>query len=136
MSTPGRTDVVHLSGIDGVPAIVAPASQAVSAGGFVFLAGQVPKDPSTGLVPEAFEDQARQVLRNLANVAAAAGSSLRDAVSVRVYLGDMGRASTFNEIYREVVPEPFPVRTAIHSSIPGFDIEVDAILYPAGPEAS
>ncbi len=129
MTIEAANGAVHLTGLDGVPPIVSPASQAVIAGGFVFLAGQVPKDPETGVIPDTFEAQACRVLRNLEAAARAAGASLHDAVSVRVFLGDMANAPAFNAIYREIVPEPFPVRTGIHSVIPGYPIEIDAILY-------
>jgi 2-iminobutanoate/2-iminopropanoate deaminase len=103
-------------------------SQAIAAGDLVFLAGQGPFEPSGEKVDGSFADEARQTFRNLAAVAAAAGGSLGDAVRVGVYLRDMGNFAAMNEIYREFFPEPPPARTTIQSDLPGFEIEVDAVL--------
>jgi len=103
-------------------------SQAIAAGGLVFLAGQGPFAASGEKVDGAFADEARQTFQNLAAVAAAAGGSLADAVRVGVYLRDMSNFAAMNEIYREFFPEPLPARTTIQSNLPGLEIEVDAVL--------
>jgi 2-iminobutanoate/2-iminopropanoate deaminase len=94
----------------------------------VFLAGQGPFTPSGEKFEGSFADEARQTFANLAAVAAAAGGSLADAVRVGVYLRDMSNFATMNQIYVEFFPEPLPARTTIQSNLPGFGIEVDAIL--------
>jgi 2-iminobutanoate/2-iminopropanoate deaminase len=114
------------------PAPAGPYSQAIAAGGFVFLAGQAPTAPDGSRVDSSFEAQARQTFANLRAVAEDAGASLADAVRVGVYLRDMADFPTMNEVYREFFPEPFPARTTIQSDLPGFDIEVDAILVVEG----
>jgi 2-iminobutanoate/2-iminopropanoate deaminase len=101
----------------------------VRAGDTIYLAGQTPHDPETGAQPEGFEEQARQAFRNLEAVAKAAGSTLADAVRVGVYLRDMADFATMNKVFGEFVPEPSPVRTTIQSDLPGFAIEVDAVLH-------
>ena len=106
-----------------------PYSHAVRAGDTIYLAGQVPHDPLTGEQPEGFEEQARQAFRNLEAAARAAGSSLADAVRVGVYLRDMSDFAVMNQVFAEFVPEPSPVRTTIQSDLPGFAIEVDAVLH-------
>ena len=103
-------------------------SQAVEARGLVFLAGQGPFAASGDRIDGSFADEARQTFENLAAVAAAAGSSLADAVRVGVYLRDMGNFPVMNEIYREFFSDPLPARTTIQSNLPGFEIEVDAVL--------
>jgi reactive intermediate/imine deaminase len=107
-------------------------SQAIAAGPFVFLAGQGPFLPDGSKVEGAFEEQARQTLRNLAAVAEAAGASLADAVRVGVFLRDMQNFAAMNEIYEEFFPEPLPARTTVQSDLPGFEIEVDAVLLREG----
>ena len=104
-------------------------SHAVRAGDTVYLAGQTPHDPETREQPEGFEEQARQAFRNLEAAARAAGSTLADAVRVGVYLRDMAEFAVMNDVFAEFVPEPSPVRTTIQSDLPGFAIEVDAVLY-------
>ena len=102
---------------------------AVEAGGFVFLAGQTPRDRNNvrhGDKP--FAVQARMALDNLEAAANAAGLSLKDAVRVGVFLKNPADAPEFDAIYREYVDDPLPARTLCQSSFAGFDIEVDAIL--------
>lgn len=105
-------------------------SVAIEANGFVFLAGQTPRDRDNvrhGDKPFAF--QARMAMDNLEAAANAAGLSLKaDAVRVGVFLKNPADAKEFDAIYREYVDEPFPVRTLTQSTFAGFDIEVDAIL--------
>ena len=101
------------------------------AGNLVFLAGQTPLTPASTLAEGRFDVQARQAFDNLAAVAAAAGG-LRDAVRVGVYLRDMADFPRMNEIYAGYFEEPLPVRTTIPAALPGFDIEVDAILVLGG----
>lgn len=104
-------------------------SAAIEANGFIFLAGQTPRDRDNvrhGDKPFAF--QARMAMDNLEAAANAAGLSLKDAVRVGVFLKNPADAKEFDEIYREYVSEPFPVRTLVQSTFAGFDIEVDAVL--------
>ena len=105
-----------------------PYSQAIAAGDLVFLAVQGPFKPSGEKVEGPFEEQARQTFRNLAAVAEAAGGSLADAVRVGVFLRDMENFPAMNDVYRAFFPEPPPARTTIQSNLPGFEIEVDAVL--------
>jgi reactive intermediate/imine deaminase len=104
-------------------------SHAIAAGDFVFLAGCTPAGADGQFVGGSFRDQAEQAFANLAAVAQAAGCTLADAVRVGVYLVDMDDFPEMNEVYRRHVPEPLPARTTIQSNLPGFAIEVDAVLY-------
>jgi 2-iminobutanoate/2-iminopropanoate deaminase len=110
------------------PSPTGPYSQAIRSGRFVFLAGQGPFRPDGSKVDSSFEEQARQAFSNLQAVAAAAGASLADAVRVGVYLRDMSDFAAMNKIYLEFVRDPMPARTTIQSDLPGFDIEVDAVV--------
>jgi reactive intermediate/imine deaminase len=115
------------------PAAIGPYSQAIGAGGMVFLSGQVGLDPETGqLVAGGFEAEARRVFANLAAVAEAAGSSLAAAVRITVYLTDFGQFAVANRIMQEYFREPYPARVTIGvASLPrGALIEVDCILVP------
>jgi reactive intermediate/imine deaminase len=113
---------------DGAPPAGGPYSQAIRSGGFLFLAGQGPFRPDGSRVEGSFEEQARQTFRNLEAVAAAAGASLAEAVRVGVYLRDMSNFPALNRIYPEFFRDPMPARTTIQSDLPGFEIEVDAVL--------
>src|SRR6267143_5684887 len=117
---------------DGAPAPGGPYSQAIRSGGFLFLAGQGPFRTDGSKVEGSFEDQARQTFRNLEAVASAAGASLADAVRVGVYLRDMSNFAALNRVYPEFFRDPMPARTTIQSDLPGFEIEVDAVLAMSG----
>ncbi len=103
-------------------------SQGIAAGGFLFLSGQGPFDAAGNLVDDSFEAQVRQVLANLAAVADEAGRTLADAVRVGVYLHDMGDFDEMDAIYRKAFREPRPARTTIQTPLPGFRIEIDAVI--------
>jgi len=105
-----------------------PYSQAVVAGDLVFTAGATPSRPDGTLVEGHFEEQARATFDNLAAVAAAAGTSLRDAVRVGVYLRDLADFGAMNELFAEYFGDRPPARTTLQVPLPGFAIEVDAVL--------
>ena len=118
---------------DRAPKAIGPYSQAVAAGGAVYLSGQVGLDPATGeLVKGGIEAEARRVFANLAAVAEAAGSSLAAAARVTVYLADFGNFAAVNKIMQEFFSEPYPARVTIGAAaLPrGAAIEVDCILVP------
>lgn len=103
-------------------------SQAISAGGFLFLSGQGPYDADGNLVDSSLEAQIRQVFANLDAVARGAGAELGDAVRVGVYLSDLAHFDEMDRIYREIFADPRPARTTIQTDIEEFDIEADAII--------
>ena len=114
---------------DHTPPPAGSYSVAIEAQGFVFLAGQTPRDTdNVRHGDKSFAVQARMAMDNLEAAANAAGLTLKDAVRVGVFLKDPANAAEFDEIYREYVEEPFPVRCLTQSSLVGFDVEVDAVL--------
>ena len=107
-----------------------PYSQAVRAGGLLFLAGQIPINPATGdLVDGDIRVQARQVLENLAAVLDAGGLSMADVVRTTVFLSDMNDAPGMNEVYAACFPQPYPTRATVQVARLPRDvrIEIDAI---------
>jgi 2-iminobutanoate/2-iminopropanoate deaminase len=107
-----------------------PFSTAIETSGrLLYISGQGPVDPATGqFVIESFEQQVRLTLDNVQAAAQAGGADLSRAVKVNAYLRDMAQFGAFNEIYRSYFPEPRPARTTVQSDLPGFDVEVDAII--------
>jgi 2-iminobutanoate/2-iminopropanoate deaminase len=115
-----------------VPAPVGAYSPAVRAGDFVFISGQVPRDPKTGALPGAdIESQVRQVLANVKGALAAGGATLDDVVSVTAYLADVDDWGKFNDIYKAMFKPPYPTRTAIGANLRGILIEISAVAYVA-----
>jgi reactive intermediate/imine deaminase len=116
---------------DRAPGAIGTYSQGIRAGNAVYLSGQLPIDPATGqLLTGDMPAQVRQVFRNLAAVAEAAGGTLADAVRVTVYLTDLKHFPVVNEVMAEFFPAPYPARAAIGvASLPrGATVEADAIL--------
>lgn len=103
-------------------------SQGIVAHGLLFVSGQVPVDPATKAVPEAFADQVRRAMDNVAAVAEAAGARLSDAVRVGVYLADLADFEEMDRVYREYFEEPLPARTTLGTALLGFAVEVDAVI--------
>jgi reactive intermediate/imine deaminase len=113
------------------PAAIGPYSQAIRAGGLVFLSGQIPLDPETmELASPEFAGQVRQVFSNLDAVARAAGGCLDDVLKVNVYLTDLSNFQAVNELMEEVFTEPYPARAAVGvADLPrGAAVEVEAVM--------
>lgn len=112
------------------PAAIGPYSQAVEAGGFVFLSGQVPIDPKTGdLVQGDIAAQTERVLDNLKAVLEAAGCSFADVVKTTIYLADLGDFQAVNATYAKRFTAAPPARATVQvSALPkGARVEIDAI---------
>ena len=109
------------------PQPTGPYSQAVSAGGLVFVAGQRPLDPVTAGIPEGLAAQTRQVLQNVSSVLEAAGCTLADVAKVTVHLAQLSDFDEFNAVYREFFQEPYPARTTVGSTLRGILVEIDVI---------
>lgn len=119
---------------DNAPAAIGAYSQAVKIDQTVYISGQIPLDPHTKpmkMVEGGFKAQARQVITNLQAVATAAGGSLNDAVKLVVYLTDLNNFDALNDIFSELLEEPFPARAAVQvSALPrGALVEIDAVLF-------
>ena len=99
---------------DQAPAAIGPYSQGIQAGGFVFLSGQTPLDPDTGVLVEgSVEDQAVRVLENLGAVLTAAGLGFEDVVKTTVFLRDMADFAAVNGVYAKYFPQPYPARSTV-----------------------
>ena len=97
---------------DKAPKPAGPYSQAVVAGGLVFVAGQVPINPATGSYePAEVSAETRRVMDNLKAIVEASGSSMDKVVQVRIYLRDMKDFAATNEVYATYFSAPPPART-------------------------
>jgi 2-iminobutanoate/2-iminopropanoate deaminase len=112
-----------------VPAPGGPYSAGIKVGNLLFLAGQGPFGVDGERVGATFAEQTRSTFDNLEKVANAAGTSLKNAVRIGAYLSSMNYFSEFNSIMAEYVTDPYPARTTIPVELPGFDVEIDAVLY-------
>ena len=113
------------------PKAIGTYSQAVKAGGTVYISGQIPLDPATGqLVSGDIDAEIRRAFDNLKAIAKAAGGRLDDAVKVTVFLTDLGHFAKVNEIMATYFREPYPARAAIGvAALPrGARFEVECVL--------
>ena len=112
------------------PAAIGPYSQAVSAGGFLFLSGQIPIEPTTGeTVTGSVSIQTRRVLENLKAVLEEAGLTTDSVVKTTVYMTDLSEFAAMNEVYAEYFTEPYPARATVEvRALPkGVAVEMDAV---------
>ena len=114
----------------GAPAAVGPYSHAVDCGEFVFLSGQVPLVPETGVLAEGgIEGQARQMFANIRAVLEACGLSFENVVKTTVFMTDLADFGKLNEIYAEYFPENPPARSCMQvAALPkGAMVETEVI---------
>jgi 2-iminobutanoate/2-iminopropanoate deaminase len=112
------------------PQAIGPYSQAIRAGQFLFLSGQIPLDPVTSeVVAGDVRAQTRRVLENMGAVLAAAGLSFDAVVKTTVFLVDLGDFAAMNDIYATVFTDPAPARSTVQVSRLPRDVrvEIDAI---------
>ena len=111
-------------------------TDAVQAGGLLFVSGVVPVDGEGGLVGEGdVAEQARQVFRNMGEVLAAAGCGFEDVVKVTVYVLDVDDRPAINPVRREVFGETRPASTLVEVSrlaVPGALLEIEAVAAVPG----
>ena len=98
---------------DKAPGAIGPYSQAIKAGGLVFLSGQLPLDPASGQFPEGVKEQTRQSLTNTAHILETAGSGLDKVIKTTVFLADMNDFAAMNEVYATFFSGAYPARSAV-----------------------
>ena len=102
---------------DDAPQAIGPYSQAVEAGGFVFVSGQIPLDPASGdLVQGDVKEQTRRVMENARAILGAAGCTMADVVKVTIYLKDMNDFAAVNDVYGSFFSPDPPARATVEVS--------------------
>lgn len=112
------------------PAAIGPYSQAIRAGNYLFISGQLGMDPRTGILVEGgIEAETRQSLQNLSQVLRAAGSGMAHVLKTTVFLRDLQDFARMNAIYAECFPQNPPARSAVQvTALPkGGAVEIEAI---------
>jgi 2-iminobutanoate/2-iminopropanoate deaminase len=114
------------------PQAIGPYSQAVEAGGFVFVSGQIPIDPKTGSVVQAdIKQQTHLVMENAKKILAAAGCQMSAVVKSTIYLKNMSDFAAVNEVFGSHFPSDPPARAAVEvSRLPkDVSIEIDFVAW-------
>lgn len=114
------------------PAPIGPYNQAVLAGGFLYVSGQVCINPATGeLNQSSLTEETNQVLRNLHAVLIEAGFGFEHIVKTTIFLSDMSLFAEVNEIYGSYFKGDFPARetVAVKGLPKGVNVEISAIAF-------
>ena len=116
---------------DKAPAAIGPYSQAIKAGDFLYVSGQIPVDPATGNIPAEISAQARQVLENLKAIITEAGYTLADVVKTTVFAADIANFAEVNTVYAEYFSKDAPARSfvAVKDLPKGVGLEIEAVAW-------
>ena len=111
------------------PAAIGPYSQGLDLGNMVFVSGQIPINPATGVMADTIEEQAKQSLTNLKNILAEAGLGMENVVKTVVFLADLNDFAAVNAVYETFFTDPFPARSCVQvAAIPkGAKVEIECI---------
>jgi 2-iminobutanoate/2-iminopropanoate deaminase len=108
------------------PQAIGPYSQAVEAGGFVFVSGQIPIDPKTGDVVKAdIKAQTRLIMENAGAILASAGCGMSSVVKSTIYLKNMSDFAAVNEVYGGFFPAEPPARATVEVSRLPKDVAIE-----------
>ncbi len=106
------------------PAPIGPYSPAVEVRDMIFISGQVAKDPATGnLITSDIQSETKQVMENLKNILAAAGSDFAHVVKTTIFLSDMKNFAAMNDVYGSYFAGDFPARETV--SVLGLPLNVN-----------
>jgi 2-iminobutanoate/2-iminopropanoate deaminase len=122
--------VIHT---DKAPQAIGPYSQAIHAGNFLFLSGQIPLDPKTGeLVKGDIGQQTQRVLKNIKGLLESQGLGMENVVKTTIFLKDIANFNQVNGVYATYFPSSPPARSTVEvSRLPRnaeIEIEVVAVL--------
>ena len=114
---------------DKAPAAIGPYSQAIEVNGMVFTSGVIPVNPATGEIPSGIENQANQVIGNLAALLVESGTSVDNVIKTTVFIKDMDDFAKVNEIYSKYFIKDCPARSCVEVARLPKDvlIEIEAI---------
>ncbi len=108
------------------PQAIGPYSQAVEAGGLVFVSGQIPIDPKTGNVVQSdIKAQTKLIMDNAKAILFAAGCTLSSVVKTTIYLKSMNDFAAVNEVYGGYFPSDPPARSTVEVSRLPKDVAIE-----------
>ncbi len=116
---------------DEAPGPKGPYSQAVIYNGLLYISGQVPLDPETGLMVRAtIEEETDVVMNNIRTIVIGAGARMEDILKITCYLADIDDYVRFNDAYKKYFPQDPPARTMLQAGRLPLDVqvEIDAIV--------
>lgn len=126
-----ETQVKRVISTEEAPAAIGPYSQAIQAGDFLYVSGQIPVDPKTGSIPADIASQAKQSLENLKAILGAGGYTLDDVVKTTVFAADINNFAEINGIYAGYFTKEAPARSfvAVKDLPKGVGLEIEAVAW-------
>ncbi len=118
------------------PKAIGPYSQAIQAGPFIFVSGQIPINPATGVLVEGdVKHQTRQVLENIKHILESQKLSMEHVVKTTIFLKNLGNFNEVNEVYETYFPKDPPARSTVEvAGLPrDVEIEIEGIALTAKP---
>ena len=116
------------------PAPIGPYSQAIAAGNFVFVSGQIPMDPSTGeIISENIKAETIQVMENIKAILSEAGLGFDHIVKTSIFLTDMQAFAQVNEVYGSYFTSEFPARETVQVSALPKNVNVEITVIAVKP---
>ena len=114
---------------ENAPKAIGPYSQGICIGNTVYVSGQIPVDPKTGIMADSIEEQAHQVFKNLAGILSEEGLTFQNVVKTAVFLDDLSNFAAVNAIYESYFSTPYPARSCVQvAAIPkGAKVEIECI---------
>lgn len=111
------------------PAAIGPYSQAIEAGGFVFVSGQIPLDPKTNKIVTDIKEATLLVFKNMEAILKSSGLNLDDVVKTTVFMTNLEDFPKMNEVYESKFKAPYPARSTVGvSALPkGVTVEAECI---------
>ena len=118
--------VIHT---ENAPAAIGPYSQAIEANGMLFISGQIPVDPATGIVPEGITAQTEQVMKNISAILTEAGYTFDNVVKTTCLLSDIANFGAMNEVYAKyfTTNPPACAAFAVRDLPKGVMVEIESI---------
>jgi 2-iminobutanoate/2-iminopropanoate deaminase len=113
------------------PEAIGPYSQAVEAGDFVYISGQIAINPQSGEVATGIVDQTKQVMKNIEAILKEVNLTFKNVVKFTIYTTSLKDFPTINETYAEFLSAPYPARATVEVSKLPKDVlvEIDAVAY-------
>ncbi len=120
----------HIIYTPNAPQPIGPYSQAIAYNGLVYISGQIPMHPDTGVIPDTIAEQTGQALDNLIAIIHAADATVADVIKNTIYIKDMDDFETINRIYSTYFSEPYPARAVVEvARLPkDVGIEIESIV--------
>ncbi|MBP2664060.1 MAG: endoribonuclease [Firmicutes bacterium] len=121
----------HVVNSEKAPQAIGPYSQGIRAGEFLFVSGQLPVDPVSGMLVVGIEAQTRQSIENIAAILASEGLGLKSVIKTTVFLKDINDFQSMNSVYGKYFPLDAPARVCVQVAKLPKDalVEIEAVSF-------